>query len=150
MAGGGESVDNPVGINVVPMVDVIFCLCVFFMCSFQLHGREGRLEAWLPKDLGTGSLAREERRELRVALYWNEVAGVSSIRYGSRELAGASELEALLRGARDDSRALGLEEVPLVLDGDPRVPWNDVLGVMNVGTRVGIESIRLACGQEDA
>ena len=41
MAGGGEAEDNPVNINVVPMVDVIFCLCVFFMCSFKIKQLEG-------------------------------------------------------------------------------------------------------------
>lgn len=150
MAGGGESVDNPVGINVVPMVDVIFCLCVFFMCSFQLQGREGRFEAWLPKDQGTGPSVPGEPRELRVALFWDEHAGLASIRYGSRALDGLSELEPMLRSARDDYRRLGVEQVPLVLDGDPRVPWNDVLGVVNVGRRLDIETIRFASGEEDA
>ena len=41
MAGGGDQADNPVAINVVPMVDVIFCLCVFFMCSFKFKQLEG-------------------------------------------------------------------------------------------------------------
>jgi biopolymer transport protein ExbD len=31
----GEASDNPVAINVTAMVDVIFCLCLFFMFSFK-------------------------------------------------------------------------------------------------------------------
>ena len=50
MAGGGEAEDNPLPINVVPMVDIIFCLCVFFMCSFKFRETEGKFDSWLPKD----------------------------------------------------------------------------------------------------
>ena len=35
MAGGGNQDENPVAINVVAMVDIIFCLCLFFMCSLK-------------------------------------------------------------------------------------------------------------------
>jgi len=45
----GESPDNPVAINVTAMVDVIFCLCVFFMCSLHFRQVEGKFETWLPK-----------------------------------------------------------------------------------------------------
>lgn len=40
--------DNPVGINVTAMVDIIFCLCLFFMCSMHFKQIEGKLESWLP------------------------------------------------------------------------------------------------------
>ena len=55
MGGGGnigEESDNPVEINVTAMVDVIFCLCIFFMCSFHFKQLEGKIETWLPKDRG--------------------------------------------------------------------------------------------------
>ena len=53
-AGGniGEASDNPVEINVTAMVDVIFCLCIFFMCSFHFKQLEGKIDTWLPKDRG--------------------------------------------------------------------------------------------------
>jgi replicative DNA helicase len=71
MAGGGEAEDNPVNINVVPMVDVIFCLCVFFMCSFKFKQLEGKFTSWLPKDKGVGGASDPgEIREMRVALFW--------------------------------------------------------------------------------
>jgi biopolymer transport protein ExbD len=50
---GGSSEDNPVPLNVVPMVDVIFCLCVFFMCSFKFKQLEGKFNSWLPRNKGT-------------------------------------------------------------------------------------------------
>ena len=39
----GESEENPVAINVTPLVDIIFCLCVFFMISFKFKQLEGKL-----------------------------------------------------------------------------------------------------------
>ena len=44
----GEASDNPVEINVTAMVDVIFCLCIFFMCSFHFKQLEGKIDTWLP------------------------------------------------------------------------------------------------------
>ena len=57
--GGGEQGENPVAINVVPMVDVISCLCVFFMCSFKFKQLEGKFDSWLPR--GRGPRARPIR-----------------------------------------------------------------------------------------
>ena len=53
MAHGSAGEDNPVALNVAPMVDIIFCLCIFFMCSFHFKQLEGKFESWLPKGHGT-------------------------------------------------------------------------------------------------
>ena len=143
MAGSSEVQDNPVGINVVPMVDVIFCLCVFFMCSFRFKEREGRFEAWLPKDLGSvGPIIGP--REMRVALYWDQAAGVVSRRFGTRDVHDDAELEGLLRGSREDYLRVGAADVPLIVDGDPRVPWSDVLNIVNLGRRLGLAHVQFA------
>ena len=70
MAGSQDPNDNPVSINVVPMVDIIFCLCVFFMCSMKFKELEGKFESWLPKDMGQVAQRRDETpiEEIRVAL----------------------------------------------------------------------------------
>ncbi len=51
----GEEQDNPVHINVVPLVDIILCLCIFFFCSFHFRPLEGKMESWLPKDKGVNT-----------------------------------------------------------------------------------------------
>jgi biopolymer transport protein ExbD len=50
----GSEGDSPVAINVTPLVDIIFCLCVFFMISFRFKQIEGRFDAWLPRTTGVG------------------------------------------------------------------------------------------------
>lgn len=145
MAGGGEAEDNPVNINVVPMVDVIFCLCVFFMCSFKFKQLEGRFQSWLPKDLGNGNPSQDQPVEMRVAMYWNEQKGEVTRQYGQRFVQDDEELETLIRGARDDYRSQG-KDAPVIVDADARVPWAQVMTVVNIAKRLSIDKIQFALG----
>ena len=79
----GESSDNPVAINVTAMVDVIFCLCLFFMCSFQFKQLEGKIESWLPKDRGLNNTADTPvlvREEIRIHMSWDQAASATRLR----------------------------------------------------------------------
>ena len=49
-AGVGESSGNPVGVNLIPMVDILLCLCLFFMSSVHFKGLDAKIDAWLPRD----------------------------------------------------------------------------------------------------
>src|SRR2546428_13583384 len=50
--GGGGDEENPVPVNCVALIDIIFCLCIFFMCSFHFKQLEGKIDSWLPRDKG--------------------------------------------------------------------------------------------------
>ena len=145
MAGGGEAEDNPVNINVVPMVDIIFCLCVFFMCSFKFKQLEGRFQSWLPKDLGNGQTTPDLPVEMRVAMYWDEDKGEVVRQYGNRFVKDDEELEALIKGANSDYRSQG-KEAPVIVDADSRVPWSEVMTVVNIAKRLSIDKIQFALG----
>src|SRR6185295_5371897 len=68
----GEASDNPVEINVTAMVDVIFCLCIFFMCSFHFKQREGKIDTWLPDTGGRpGPPPVVILEEIRVFMRWD-------------------------------------------------------------------------------
>lgn len=146
MAGGGEAEDNPVNINVVPMVDVIFCLCVFFMCSFKFKQLEGRFQSWLPKDLGNQVNPDTDPKEMRVAVYWDDKDAKVVRQYGTRYIRSDDELEQLLRGANEDYKRAGKFEVPVIIDGDERIPWNEVMTIVNIAKRLEIEKIQFALG----
>ena len=145
MAGGGEAEDNPVNINVVPMVDVIFCLCVFFMCSFKFKQLEGRFQSWLPKDLGNNVAPDSDPKEMRVAMYWDEQKAEVVRQYGTRYIRDDQELENLLKGANDDYKRAG-KDVPVIIDGDERIPWAEVMTIVNIAKRLEIEKIQFALG----
>jgi len=148
MAGGGSE-DNPVPINVVPMVDVIFCLCVFFMCSFQFKQVEGAFDAWLPKGKGPGPTWTEPE-EIRVALWWDPIEQCAVRQFGQRLVENDEELAQLIRGALSDWIERDLPDVPLVLDCDARVPWQSAIDVVNLSKALGIDRIEFALGASQA
>jgi len=145
MAGGGEAEDNPVNINVVPMVDVIFCLCVFFMCSFKFKQLEGKFLSWLPKDLGNNVAPPDEPKEIRVAMYWDDGKGEVVRQFGSRFIRDDAELQTLISGAYSDAQKAG-KELPVIVDADARVPWENVTDVVNIAKSLQIEKIQFALG----
>src|SRR5215813_13085619 len=100
MAGGPQE-DNPVAINVVPMVDVIFCLCVFFMCSFKFKQLEGAFNSWLPKDKGSKGEPGEPK-EIRIAMFWEADGQKVRRQFGQRVVEDNAELTQLIKSAHDD------------------------------------------------
>lgn len=107
MAGGGDSEDNPVAINVIPMVDVIFCLCVFFMCSFKFKQLEGKFESWLPRNKGDSGAPTSEIKEIRIAMFWDEATSKVRRQFGMRTVEDDGEMTTLIRGSYEDWRAKG-------------------------------------------
>ena len=147
MAGTQDPNENPVAINVVPMVDVIFCLCVFFMCSFKFKQMEGRFESWLPDKGSCGDVKKTVLEEVRVALFHDEKTGATRRQFMSRTVPDDGQLESLLREANADQRQVSAEKTAMTIDSDPRVPWQDVVTVMDVARRAGMEKIEFAYGQ---
>ena len=148
MAGSQDPSENPVAINVVPMVDVIFCLCVFFMCSFKFKQLEGKFESWLPKEDGDRAPAPPEETvdpEIRVALFWDDANGRAVHKFGTRRVE-SSALEDLIRDAHDDWTAQRRPDVGVTIDADARVPWQDVVTVMNSAHRAGVVNVEFAYG----
>ncbi|HEX5011244.1 MAG TPA: biopolymer transporter ExbD [Planctomycetota bacterium] len=150
-ASAGESTENPVAINVTAMVDVIFCLCVFFMCSLHFRQAEGKFETWLPKGKGgEGPLGTAPAPEMRVALFWDADRMATVRQFGQRIVPSDAELEALIRDSHADLLRLQQPAVPLTIDADARVPWDDVVDVVNMGKRQAVERIEFALGAAPA
>ena len=142
----GDSPENPVAINVTAMVDIIFCLCVFFMCSLHFRQAGGKFETWLPKGKGSDAPTVEAVPEMRVAISW-DAARMDSVRqFGQRTIRSDEELEALIRESHDDLLRLKQPDVPLTIDADARVPWDDVCDVINIGKRQDVDRIEFAMG----
>jgi biopolymer transport protein ExbD len=152
MAGSQDGGDNPVAVNVVPLVDVIFCLCVFFMCSFKFRQLEGKFDTWLPKTEGVrdGDVPVPDPSEMRVAILWDERTGRIERRFGVRVIADDADLERTLTGARQAWMDRGRPDAPLTIDSDPRVPWSEVTSVVNVAKRLDVANISFALGAPPA
>jgi biopolymer transport protein ExbD len=152
MAGSQDGGDNPVAVNVVPLVDVIFCLCVFFMCSFKFRQLEGKFDTWLPKDAGVPNrdVPVPEPSEMRIALQWDERLGQVERRFGIRVIADDADLERTIGGARDAWLSRGRPDAPLTIDSDVRVPWSEVTTVVNLAKRLGVANVQFALGAPPA
>jgi biopolymer transport protein ExbD len=63
---------------------------------------------------------------------------------------GSEELRALIRDSYADYRQLGKEGVPVTIDADSRVPWQDVVDVVNIAKREQVAKIEFAYGAAPA
>ena len=146
MAGAsmGDEGDNPVAINVTPLVDIIFCLCVFFMISFKFKQLEGKFDTWLPKNKGfEGMPLKAVIQEIRVAMFWNTDNTVTR-KFGVRKVPDDAELQQLISSAYEDYKRLNKPDVGLTIDADLRVPWEAVVNVMNIGKKAGVSKLEFA------
>src|SRR5687768_12800894 len=149
MSGSQDAADNPVAINVVPMVDVIFCLCVFFMCSMKFKEVEGKLESWLPKDAGQQpDVSERPIDEMRVALTWDEERRRTIRTFGKVQVRDDLQLRELLRDSHAAWTRLGKPHAPLIIDAGERVPWRDVVAVIDLGKHEDLDRVQLAAGRD--
>jgi len=132
----GEASDNPVEINVTAMVDVIFCLCIFFMCSFHFKQLEGKVDAWLPKDKGPNAAPIDLKpvlEEVRVFMRWDPSTGATVRKVGSRQAVGSDdELMETIRSMMSDYERAQKPNAPVLIDATSDVPWSDVVHVLDL------------------
>jgi biopolymer transport protein ExbD len=134
MAGSTQADDeNPVPVNATALIDVIFCLVIFFMCTFHFKQLDGRMKSWLPKDKGMhgGPAAPVILDDIRVVLERDAHGGIVTL-LGAREVANGNELAELLAETRDDFLKLGRADVPVTIDASSAVPWRSVVDVVDV------------------
>jgi biopolymer transport protein ExbD len=144
MAGSSGGEDDAVSINVTPLIDIIFCLCIFFMCSFHFKQLQGSLDSWLPQNVGghqgPATLAPEE-----VRVFLRTRPGGTEIAFGSRPCANLDELEGVLKQEWDDLGTRSKQDVTsVIIDGEPGVPWRDVVGVIDRMKKLGIHKVEFA------
>lgn len=144
MAHGSAGDDNPVALNVAPMVDIIFCLCIFFMCSFHFKQLEGKFESWLPKKGKDGPPPFIHLEEVRVFMTWDAASCSVIRRVGSTVVSSDEEMVSLVRGALERHARAGNPEAPAIVDARADVPWKDVIKVLDLCKANRIDKVELA------
>lgn len=148
---GAASEDNPVGINVTALVDIIFCLCLFFMCSLKFKEVEGKLESWLPKDKGNNvsNQINNPQDEIRILMSYDikdrrlqRLFGMRNIEPGA---AGDVALEKIISEQHDSFKRMG-KDVPVIVDAGGAVPWQYVVDVINMCKHQNIVKVELSTG----
>jgi biopolymer transport protein ExbD len=139
----GEESDNPVGINVTAMVDVIFCLCLFFMCSLHFKQLEGKIETWMPKVGGPPGETPIVLEEIRLFVRYDPDAGRTIRKIGNRTpVSTDQELVSTLSVMRKDYETSGKSDVPIVIDSTDAVPWQDIIHVVDLCSGARFKNIR--------
>ena len=131
----GEESDNPVEINVTAMVDVIFCLCIFFMCSFHFKQLEGKIDAWMPKDKGPNPLTEQIKvplEEIRVFLRWDPARNATTRKVGRNDVSTDADLLSAVLAQKGDYERAGKTVFPILIDATPDVPWSDVVHALDL------------------
>ena len=149
----GEESDNPVGINVTAMVDVIFCLCLFFMCSFQFKQLEGKIESWLPKDAPGAAASSDQNvlEEIRIVMSYDGKSGATVRRVGNTAPVGSDgDLMKRVLSLTADYEKLGKKDFPVLLEAARDVAWKDVVHVMDLLKQAKLERIEFAGGAKAA
>ncbi|MEE8451454.1 MAG: biopolymer transporter ExbD [Thermoguttaceae bacterium] len=133
---------GPLEVKMTPMIDVIFLLLIFFICtaSFQMP------EEILPtRFLLPGTVASEtpidpevlDLDEIVVKVLWRD--GGPRWQINDRDYSSLAEVRAVLEAA-----ARIKIDLPVILDIDPSVPMENVIDVYDLCRKVGLERVQFA------
>ena len=130
--------DRAFDINMTPMIDVVFLLLVFFVCTTDFHA----VEALLPTPLKAAgaTAAPPEIEELEnVVIKLGVVDGAPRWEVNARVCRAPAELrDTLARLAAIEKR------LPVVLDIDGAVPLGDAIDLYDWCRLAGFEQVRFA------
>ncbi len=151
---GAASEDDAVSINVTPLIDIIFCLCLFFLAGFHFKQLAGRLDSWLPKNAGVnaGPAVNVPFEEVRVVLRSSDRG--TEIAFGSRVVGVATGVRGDEQRLFDDVENLVVAQLaevtkpnvnpPVIIDAEPRVPWKHVVAVLDRCKKREIQNVEFA------
>ncbi len=100
---------DPSALRLMPMIDVVFLLLVFFLCATTFPSPEGLLKTWLPKDRGIFVTIPEPPDPGEVQLYLRMQEGICSCDHGDRSAPG------------------GARRFPMVTQPDPRTGIDEIV-----------------------
>jgi biopolymer transport protein ExbD len=151
-------------LDMTPMIDVTFLLIIFFMCTLKFKTLEGKLSAFLPKDVGVNTTPAEPKEKIEIRMDVKNPG--NKMRPGAGGVAYTAEDETKkLRFIFDDSRTItysigakkttDIEEVRKTLQAffrqdptrpatiDPRagIITKDVVALLDVALEIGFTDI---------
>ncbi|MGQ9724663.1 MAG: biopolymer transporter ExbD [Tepidimonas sp.] len=133
-------------INMVPFIDVMLVLLIIFMVTAPLIVPS---QVELPS---VGQAARQPERFVQVVV---ERDGRLRLRDSARatgegDMVTLQELPARVRVLQDPSGPAGQAAVPVIISGDKRVAYEQVMQVMDALQRAGVARIGLAVQTDSA
>ncbi len=139
--------DNPfqTAAPMTPLIDVVFQLLVYFLCTASFNPPEFQLPANLPATgIGRPTEPPPELQELElIELTLLHEGGKTQILLNSEPLTGFVELERRLRALAN------VASLPVIFDPAPQVPMADMVRAYDLCLLVGLTDIRFATHPPD-
>ncbi len=129
-------------VKMTPMIDVIFLLLIFFVCTASFRAPE----EVLPTRLSLPGAARSEQQieaevidleEIVVEVLWRD--GRARWQINQRDYDQLADVRAVLEAVKNVQI-----DLPVILDVEPDVPMEDVIDVYDLCRQVGLEKIQFA------
>lgn len=126
------------GINLTPLIDVVFLLLIFFMVSTTFT-KETHLSVDLPEAVGEQSSDVPEQIEILIN---------SDGSYSVNGLALVNNQVATLKSALEKTSE-GNNQVPLVITADAKTPHQAVVQAMDVAGQLGFARLSITTRQPE-
>ena len=152
--------DDDPGINMTPMIDIVFQLIVFFLLTLKFKSVDSRIDSALPKDVGPDPrmVIVEEVPRVVVKLFRENHetpdAAYTRLRLGNRWTADLpvgddpAAREAVLDALTDELKRMHVEvgveaegEIKTPLPKGATVPHGDVMAVLDAFLDAGLEKV---------
>jgi len=146
-------------LEMTPMIDCVFLLLIFFMCSLELKKTDGIISAFLPKNRGLNTDPPDvDPGAVRVKLLWLDPTslrptdrdeGVVVLKVGTKvypDVDGAPDYALLyedlvvMRGIRERAG----KDPCVIIDGRAQVPFEHVVAALNACVKARIEDVTFA------
>ena len=116
-----------------PLIDVVFLLLIFFMCSMSFDTHERRLPAQLPQ---SGPAAEHELADFDpVHIMLRQWRGGVELRCDGQVCADFDDLLRMLRARR------AIAQVPVVIEGREGVPFGHMVTAMDTCYRADFRQV---------
>jgi biopolymer transport protein ExbD len=133
-----------------PMIDVIFLLLIFFVCTASFRPPEKVLPTRLSL---SGEIQSDvqidpeimDLDEIVVELLWRNIDGTWRAQWqiNDRDYTNLAEVRAVLLAVKELK-----SDLPVILDVEPDVPMKDVIDVYDLCRRVGLMRVQFAASAE--
>ena len=126
--------EEDVKIDMTAMIDVTFQLLIFFMCTLQFKKIEGRIDCYLPKDVGVFSAPSKKNPEEPINIKLLKEAKETVIWIGDSKLKGENKFDTLY--TKIDAIISRTPTAPVIIDPDIDIAFQDVISCLNACRKI--------------
>jgi len=126
-----------------PMIDIVFLLLIFFMCTSSFNENEGQLPAQMPQTSLQARRLIEDFDPVRIVLQTTP-AGIE-VQCDGQHCAGFDALLAKLEARRT------IADTPVIIEGRKGVPFGPMVAAMDMCYRANFRRVAFSArGVDDA